>query len=108
MTPQLPLNELVSWNSRDTFRIYLDNAVYLPAVKDCDKIFFKIAVYHGQELRYQTESDKLDLEGLGRDSSLKLNQSINMETVKIANLHRYSKLCISLFCMSKKKRVSFY
>jgi hypothetical protein len=106
MTPQLPINEIVSWYSNDIFSIYLDNVLYLPYVRECDKLFFKIAVYHGQELRFQAESGKIDFERLGKDSSLKLNQCINMEAVRIANLHRCSKICLSLYCVSKKKRVN--
>lgn len=52
------------------------------------------------------ESDKFELEKLGKDSSLKLNQSIKLD-VRIKDLHRCAKLCLSLYCVSKKKREFF-
>ena len=97
----------LSWNSNEMFTLYLDNLVYLPFLKDCEKLFFKIAIYHGEDpITNNVESEKFELEKLGKDSSLKLNQNINLG-IKIKNLHRCAKLCISLYCISKKKREFF-
>ena len=57
----------MSWDSDEIFTIYLDNLVYLPYLKDCDKLFFKIAIYHGQEIvTHNKESERFDLEKLGK------------------------------------------
>lgn len=73
-------------------------------IKDCDKLFFKIAIYHGQELVTNTiNTEKIDFEKMGRDASLKLNQNINLD-ISVKNLHRCAKLCICLYSISKKKK----
>lgn len=95
--------EQLSWNSNEMFSVYLDNLVYLPKHKDCDKIFLKVAIYHGQELRQQLESDRICVDkAVG--TSLKLNQNI-VFGVRLKNLNRCAKLCISVHCISKRKRV---
>lgn len=61
----------LSWNSDEIFTIYLDNLIYLPFLKDCDKLFFKIAIYNGQDLvTNNVESERFDLEKLGKVSTL--------------------------------------
>jgi phosphatidylinositol-4,5-bisphosphate 3-kinase catalytic subunit alpha/beta/delta len=98
--------EELSWIADDQYSIHLDNLTYLPYLKDCDKLFFKVSIYHGQDLVTNIESERFDLEKLGKDSSLKLNQSLNLG-IKVKSLHRTAKLCLSLYCISKKKREFF-
>ena len=60
-------NTKISWDSDEVFTMYLDNLVYLPYLKDCDKLFFKIAIYHGQDIvTHNIESERFDLEKLGK------------------------------------------
>jgi len=106
--PRLSTSE-ISWSypAKETFTFFLDNVVYLPSLKDCDKIFFKIAIYHGHEqVSHEIYTDKIENEKKTRDSSVKLNKTINTE-ISIRNLHRCSKLCICLYSVSKKKKESF-
>ena len=101
------LEKELSWNSNEIFTMHLDNLIYLPYLKDCDKLFFKIAIYHAQDLiTNNIESERFELEKLGKDSSLKLNQTVNLG-VRVKNLHRSAKLCMSLYCIAKKKREFF-
>lgn len=87
--------------------MYLENLIYTPYVKECEKLFFKIAIYHGQDMKYETESDKFDYEKItGKDSSIKLNKYIPFD-YQIRKLHRCDKICISLYCVSKRKREFF-
>ena len=90
--PRLSTSE-ISWSypAKETFTFFLDNVVYLPSLKDCDKIFFKIAIYHGHEqVSHEIYTDKIENEKKTRDSSVKLNKTINTE-ISIRNLHRCSK-----------------
>jgi hypothetical protein len=97
----------LSWNTSENFNLYLDSVLYLPSIKDSDKLFFKIAVAHGQEILCMHDSEKIGFERLGKlDSSLKLNQMINTQ-LKLSKMHRYSRLIISLFCSTKKKKDFF-
>ena len=103
--PKLNSTEL-SWNSDEKFSFYLHNIAHLPQLKDYDKIFFKIAIYHGQD-RVSSEiyTDKLDNEKSVRDASISINKVIETN-IKVKNLHRCSKLCICLYAISKKKKKS--
>ena len=93
----------------------------MPSLKDCDKVlnfdlliiiklnlkifylnkklFFKLAIYHGLETVSQDRiSNYVDY------SSLKWFQTIDFN-VQVRNLHRCAKLCIALYCQSKRKKV---
>lgn len=98
----------LSWSSTSSselFSLYLDNLVYLPKLKECERVFLKLAIYHGQELRQQLESEKLCLaEKLSNGgSTLRINQTITFD-VRVRNLNRCARLCISVHCISKKKK----
>lgn len=97
----------LSWASNETFSLYLDNLVYLPKLKECEKIFLKLAIYHGQELRQQVESDKFSIADKSSGSTLRLNQTITFDA-RVKNLNRCAKLCISVHCISKRKKVIFF
>jgi hypothetical protein len=97
----------LSWNSKEKFSFYLDSVSHLPMIKDCDKLFFKIAIYHGQELVTNILStERIDYEKIGREAYLRINQNINLD-INVKNLHRCAKLCICLYSISKKKRDDF-
>lgn len=58
-----------------------------------------MAIYHGQEAVSQIrESNKIDY------SVFKWYQTIDFD-VTVKQLHRCAKICIALYCLSKKKRV---
>ncbi len=99
---------VISWNAmEEKLNFHLETIVYIPQLKECDKIYFKIAVYHGAEqVSEEIHTDKFDLEKRSRDSSVLLNLLVATD-IKIRNLHRCSKLCICLHSVSKKKRESF-
>lgn len=95
----------MSWKIYEKFSFYIESLVNLPYFKECDKISFKVAIYHGQELiSRRVETDKIDVERLNKDSFVKINRMIDLD-VRISNLHRCSKLCIGLDYVTKKKRV---
>jgi len=97
----------LSWNSKEKFSFYLDSVSHLPMIKDCDKLFFKIAIYHGQELVTNIlNTERIDYEKIGREAYLRINQNINLD-INVKNLHRCAKLCICLYSISKKKRDEF-
>ena len=116
---------ILSWNVSDPLTIYLDNISNLPSLKDTEKVknhpltrscivglilslsklFFRISVYHGQELVTKPiESNMIDPERINRDR-LGLSQIIKLD-LKIRNIHRCAKICFSLYSISRKKRVS--
>lgn len=103
LSQQVSPNYVLSWNSNELFSVYIDNIVYLPRLKDCEKVFLKLAIYHGQELRQQIDSNKISVDK-AVSASLKLNQNILFD-VRVKNLNRCAKLCISVHCISKRKRV---
>lgn len=97
----------VSWNMNENFNIYLENLNYIPCVKECEKIYLKFSIYHAQDMKYETESEKFDYAKVsGKDSSLRLHKFIPFD-YKIRKLHRCDKICISIFCITKRKRVNF-
>ena len=96
---------VITWNSNETIKFYLDSIIYLPQLKDCNKIYFKIAIYHGaDQVTNDVYTDKIDIEKKSRDALVKVNKSVDMN-VKVMNLHRCAKLCICLYSISKKKKV---
>lgn len=97
----------ISWNSKEKFSFYIDDIVYLPQLKDCDKIYFRIAVFHGQEqVSNEIYTDKIEIEKRSRDALIKINKRIDTD-ISIRNLHRCAKLCICLYSISRKKKESF-
>lgn len=97
---------ILSWNVSDPLTIYLDSISNLPSLKDTEKLFFRISVYHGQELVTKPiESNMIDPERISRDR-LGLSQIIKLD-LKIRNIHRCAKICFSLYSISRKKREFF-
>ena len=102
--------ECLSWHASTPLAVYLDSVVYLPVLRDCSKLFVRLAVYHGQEMITRlVESDKHDVPeqrpgGVGADSSLRLAQLVDLG-IEVRCLPRAAKLCVAIYCVSKKKRV---
>jgi hypothetical protein len=107
-TPAEDASSLISWNAmEEKLHFHLESILYLPQLKDCDKIYFKIAVCHGvEQVSEEIHTEKFDLEKRSRDSSVLLNKLVSTD-IKIRNLHRCAKLCICLHSVSRKKRESF-
>ncbi|RMZ98332.1 hypothetical protein BpHYR1_021599, partial [Brachionus plicatilis] len=97
----------ISWNMNENFNVYLENLTYLPFIKECEKIYIKFSIYHAQDMKYETESERFDFAKVaGKDSSLRLHKFIPFD-YKIRKLHRCDRLNISIHCVTRRKRVSF-
>lgn len=101
----------ISWKSNSLeaddlyFSFYLDYLSYYPTSKEIDKIFIRAAIYHGQDRVGDEvdsdiiESDKIEL----FQHFLNFKQTIKFN-VRISQLHRCAKLCLSLNSITKKRR----
>ncbi len=92
-------NHQVSWNVDKNFVVCIKTASFLPQLADCDKVFFRLALYHGQDLlsaiRVSKHADY---------PACKWYETIEFNKLLIKNLHRCCKLCIGMYCLSKRKK----
>ena len=114
----------MSWDIEENFSLYLDYLGYFPQSKDYDKVrigstlclqlegikfiytkvFMELAIYHGHEIVSQKRSDKVDAEKGKEYHYLAFSSTIDFD-VKIKNLHRCAKLCVSLQTLPKRGKV---
>jgi hypothetical protein len=77
------------------FLINIEKADYLPSIDDCELVFCKMAIYHGQEL----VSNIKFTEGASLMNA-KWNKTIELD-LEIKNIHRCAKFCFGFYYTSK-------
>ena len=80
--------KLLSIDSNEYFSFYLSYLSYYPTSKENDKIFFRAAIYHGQEkIGDEVDSNTIESEKIEEFHFLNFNHTMKFN-VKISELHR--------------------
>ncbi|CAF0796738.1 unnamed protein product [Brachionus calyciflorus] len=94
--------------NENSFKVLIDYVALIPKLYDCDKIFFKTALFVGKDLVTKiVESDRYDLTMINQDVKLpiQMNQRIDFD-IKIKALPKFSKFCFCLYYTTKKKKTT--